>query len=322
MFFSPQGLRLSFALLLLAGFFFFFNKKPKFLLPFSYINKKRWLLFVSLSSILFVSILLLPLRFSFVRNKQVVVQKNLPIQIVFDVSLSMAATDMEPSRFFAAKNSLIELIQKLDGYYLSLITFSGKPFVYIPFSSDSSSIVSKLETMNLGDFPPVPDFIWTAIGDALLLGVANLEYFSDQEAYKPWIVILITDGDSNIGFDPLQILSYYKKIAVPLFVLWVGQENYLIGRDSWNTNVMTDINVPLLQNLAKETGWKFYRVLWKDSFEWFFDEIVEDVFAHQQEKIQYTFWELNIYLIYIIVFALLGLLCVQIYAFVSSSKRP
>jgi hypothetical protein len=71
----------------------------------------------------------------------------------------MAATDMEPSRFFAAKNSLIKLVQKLDGYYLSLISFSGKPFIYIPFSSDSSSIVSKLETMNLGDFPPVPDFI-------------------------------------------------------------------------------------------------------------------------------------------------------------------
>jgi hypothetical protein len=35
----------------------------------------------------------------------------------------------------------------------------------------------------------------------------------------------------------------------------------LIGRDSWNTNVMTDINVSLLQNLAKQTGGEFYRVL-------------------------------------------------------------
>jgi hypothetical protein len=52
-----------------------------------------------------------------------------------------------------------------------------------------------------------------------LLGVANLEHFSAQEAYKPGIVILITDGDSNVGFDPLQVLSYYQKIDVPLFVL-------------------------------------------------------------------------------------------------------
>jgi hypothetical protein len=84
---------------------------------------------------------------------------------------------------------------------------------------------------------------------------------------------------------------------------------------------MTDINVSLLQNLAKQTGGEFYRVLWKESFESFFDEIVEDVFVHQQEKIQYTFWELNIYLIYVIVFALFGLLCVKIYVLVSSWKR-
>jgi hypothetical protein len=159
MLFSPQGLRIDLILIALVGFFFFFNKKPKFFLPFSYLNKKRYLLYVALLSVLLLSIFLLPLRFSFVSDKQVVVQKDLPIQIVFDVSLSMAATDIEPSRFVAAKKSLIELVQKLDGYYLSLIAFSGKPFIYIPFSSSSSSIASKLNTMNLGDFPPVPEFI-------------------------------------------------------------------------------------------------------------------------------------------------------------------
>ncbi|MEI8008429.1 MAG: VWA domain-containing protein [bacterium] len=59
-----------------------------------------------------------------ITDKQVVVQKNLPIQIVLDVSLSMAANDLTPSRFVAAKTSLISLIQQLDGYYVSLITFS------------------------------------------------------------------------------------------------------------------------------------------------------------------------------------------------------
>ena len=298
--FSSQGLRVSFVLIFLFGFFFFFNKKPKFLLPFSFFNKKRWFFSVFLSLILFFSVLLLPLRFSFIRDKQIVVEKDVPIQIIFDVSLSMAATDIEPSRFIAAKKSLIELVDKLDWYYISLLVFSGKPFIYIPFSSDSSSIISKLETMNLWDFPPVPDFLWTAIGDALLLGVSNVEYFSNQEIYNPWIVILITDGDSNVGFDPLQVLSYYQKIGVSLFVLWVGKENYVIGRDSWNTNIVTDINVSLLQNLAKKTGWKFYRVLWENSFDVFFEEIIEDVFIYQQEKVQYTFWELNTYILYII----------------------
>lgn len=67
------------------------------------------------------------------------------------------------------------------------------------------------------------------------------------------MVLLITDGDSNIGFDPMQVVSYYQKTQVPLFVLGVGQENYLIGRDMRNDDVTTNINLGLLQQLADKT---------------------------------------------------------------------
>ncbi|MEI6774472.1 MAG: VWA domain-containing protein [bacterium] len=73
---------------------------------------------------LLVCVILLPLRISVVTDRQVVIDKNIPIQIVLDVSLSMSANDLQPSRFVAAKSSLISLIQQLDGYSISLITFS------------------------------------------------------------------------------------------------------------------------------------------------------------------------------------------------------
>lgn len=69
-------------------------------------------------------IIVLPLNLSFISDKKVIIQKNIPIQVLLDVSLSMAANDLSPSRFSAAKSSLISLIQKLDGYYISLITYS------------------------------------------------------------------------------------------------------------------------------------------------------------------------------------------------------
>jgi hypothetical protein len=52
----------------------------------------------------------------------------------------------------------------------------------------------------------------------------------------------------------MQVVSYYQKIAVPLFVLGVGQENYLIGRDMRNTDITTNINLTLLQQLADKTS--------------------------------------------------------------------
>jgi len=311
--FSWSWLRISLALIALCGVFFFFNKKPKFLVPLSYIKQRSWFVYTILLWLLIISVILLPLRISIITDKHVVVEKNLPIQIIFDVSLSMSANDINPSRFVAAKKSLISLIHQLDGYHISLITFSWKPFVYIPFSSSASAIIAKLDAMNLGDFPPVKEFLWTAMGDALLLAVGNLQQFTDQKTYKPWIVILITDGDSNIGFDPLQVISYYQKIQVPLFVLWVGQENYLIGRDTWNDAVTTNINTTLLQQLADKTWGKFYRVLGEKSFDEFFAELSQTIISHQQQKIQNILWELNDYLLYFIVVSLLGLLIFRLY---------
>jgi len=270
---------------------------------------------------LLLSVIVLPLRFSFVRDAQIIAQKNLPIQIVFDVSLSMAAMDLEPSRFVAAKSALIELIQQLDGYHISLITFSGKPFVYIPFSSDSSAIISRLELMNLWDFPPVQEFLGTAIGDALLLAFSNIQQFSSYETYAPWIVILITDGDSNVGFDPLDVISYYQKLAIPLFVLWVGHSHYFIGRDSWGTDIMTDIHFPLLESLAKKTWGMFYKISANEGFDTSFADIRDNILLHQYESVQYVFWELNKYLLYLLLFLLFCFLFLRIYLLINSSSR-
>ena len=157
--FSLNGMRISLLLLVLSGFLFFFNTRPNFLVPLKYLNQKIWFTYTILLSLLLLSVVLLPLHISLITDKHVVVDKNIPIQIILDVSLSMAADDIAPSRFFAAKKSLISLIQQLDGYSISLIAFSGKPFVYIPFSSSSSAIIRKLESTNLADFPPVKIFL-------------------------------------------------------------------------------------------------------------------------------------------------------------------
>jgi len=305
---SPVGIRISLMLITLCGVLFFFNQKPKFIVPSKQLKQRSWLVYNSLLWLLLLCAVLLPLQISFITDKQVLGEKNIPIQIILDVSLSMSANDIQPSRFVAAKNSLISLIQQLNGYYISLITFSWKPFVYIPFSSSSSAITTKLQSMNLGDFPPVKDFLWTAIGDALLLGTQNLQQFAHQETYKPGIVVLITDGDSNVWFDPMQVISYYQKTQVPLYILGVGQENYLIGRDTRNTDITTNINPILLQQLADKTWGKFYRILGQQSFNDFFTQLSKDIIDHQQQKIQNIIRKLNDYLMYVLVFALLGLL--------------
>lgn len=319
--FSWSGMWISISLLLVWCVFFFWNKKPTYVVPshgrisLSW-NIYRWAIFLAL-----LGILLLPLRLSFVSDTYVITQKNLPVQIILDVSLSMAAHDIQPSRFVSAKNSLISLIHQLDGYYISLITFSGKPVLYIPFSSSSSAIVTKLSGMNLWDFPPLPDFLWTAIGDALLLWIQNLQYFSQQSVYKPGVVLLITDGDSNIGFDPMQVVDLYQKMSIPLYVLGIWSSNYLIGRDTWNTDITTNINVSLLQSLADKTWWLFLSGENVQDFDQFFSLLVQDIVTQQQQSVHTTVWEITPYVLYILGVDLLGLLIFTFYLFVIFPKK-
>jgi hypothetical protein len=64
--------------------------------------------------ILLISIVLLPLDLQFITNKKIISEKILPVQILFDVSLSMAADDIPPSRFVASKEALAGLIKNLE----------------------------------------------------------------------------------------------------------------------------------------------------------------------------------------------------------------
>ena len=58
-------------------------------------------------------VVLLPVHLGFVSGKTVQIQKSTPVQILLDVSLSMAATDIPPSRFSVAKEYLADAVRHL-----------------------------------------------------------------------------------------------------------------------------------------------------------------------------------------------------------------
>lgn len=58
-----------------------------------------------------VAMLLLPLNIQFQQSSQAHISYQTPVQILFDVSLSMAANDIQPSRFSAAKTMVDQLLQ-------------------------------------------------------------------------------------------------------------------------------------------------------------------------------------------------------------------
>lgn len=195
-----------------------------------------------------------------------------PIQILFDVSLSMTADDIKPSRFEAAKSSLSKLVEGLNGYNVSVIVFSGIPFVWSLFSDKTSAVSQKISSMSLSDFPPTTDFVGTAIGDAIILGIDSIQKFikkPDQAA----VIILLTDWDSNKWADPLQAVKIANKYNTKIYTLWIWSNDYVVWHDYFGNPVTTIINIDLLNKISENSWWKFYRVLQDQDFEEIFNEI-------------------------------------------------
>ncbi len=317
---SHKGVYILLIALFLLLLKYFFNFKPKFILPRKFLLKKlrlwwfrqrsyRIWFFVVLKYVLIISVLLSFLQIKFLVGKTIERQKDIPIQILFDVSLSMTADDIKPSRFDAAKMAVSRLMKNLSWYNFSLITFSGIPFVYMPFSHDFKSMSLYWNATTLANFPPVEEFVGTAIWDALILAMENIDHYnSGGDQTGPKVVVLITDGDSNIGYDPVQLIPSLQDNNIIVFSLWVWAEDYLIWYDYFDTPVTTSINTTLLADISKKTGWRFYRILDEKSFSPVFDDIVGVVRAQEREKVVKQYWELNKLLYVLVIVSLVGLL--------------
>lgn len=306
--YTPRWILISLVLIALFVFLRYKNFRPKFIFPSAKLSQPTyWLTKISVR-IALVCAVLLPLHLGFVNGKSVQIQKSTPVQLILDVSLSMAATDIPPSRFSVAKEYVADAIHHLTWYDISLISFSWIPFVSIPFSHDTSAILQTLQTMSLADFPAAPEFLGTALGDALLLGAANIHRLS---ADQPWMVLLITDGDNNKGYDPADIFSLLQKQGVSVRVLAIGQTDYLIGYDQYQQPIVTSLNVPLLQTIAQQTSGSFLNVLGTGDLPPFFDSFLTAVKAHEVSQIDLIYWYLDPFLLGVLLLVLLILLVLK-----------
>lgn len=223
----------------------------------------------------------------------------------------MTATDLPPSRFGVAKQFVSDLVTALPQYQWSTIFFSWLPVLRTAYSSDTPAIVHNLSSLSMGDFPPTEDFVGTAIGDALLLALGNVPHI--RWDVSPFF-ILITDGDSNKGYDPEQILPTLQKLHIPVYTIGLGMGSTVIGTDTFGTSVYTTINLDLLKHIAKETWGQFFYVEKNEDFA-AIATAIQAVF-HEHETLQQaapSFVELDTYVAGLLIITLLYIVSYRIY---------
>ena len=136
--------------------------------------------------------------------------------LALDVSRSMMATDVLPSRWEAAREALRAFIKELPrGTRVGLVTFSGYASTVIPVTDQHERLLEAVANLELA--------FGTRIGDALQESLRNLK---DEEKPGPKVqhrIILLTDGRNFGGSDPVEAALEAKKRSVQVTAIGVGR---------------------------------------------------------------------------------------------------
>jgi len=120
---------------------------------------------------------------------ETVKRKGIEIMIALDVSNSMNAEDIQPSRLERAKRAIFQLVDKLTNDKVGLIVFAGQAYTQLPITTDYPSAKMFISSINTGIIPTQG----TAIGAAINRSISS---FSNQEDINRAIIV-ITDGENH-----------------------------------------------------------------------------------------------------------------------------
>ena len=197
--------------------------------------------------------------------------EGIDIVLTIDLSSSMLAQDLKPDRLEAAKNISADFVKGRPEDRMGLVVFASETFTQVPLTTDHGMLLNMMKDMKCGMLED-----GTAIGDGLASSVSRLK---DSEAISK-VVILLTDGDNNAGsIDPATAAEMAKLFGIRVYTIGVGTRGTApypvqtpFGGIQYQQIPVT-INEPLLQQIADETGGKYYRATSNEKLEQIYDEI-------------------------------------------------
>ena len=180
-------------------------------------------------------------------------EQSRDVLIAIDVSRSMLAVDVEPSRLVHAKWLAQEIINRMRGDRFGIIAFAGDAFLECPLTQDRHTLFSFLEDLDTNTMPIGGTNI------AAALGAARDAFEGAEGAHKA--VFLITDGDELQGNARAEVDSLSRQ-QIPLIIAGVGTAGHAVPiqlqdgeylRDQKGELVSTRLNEKILNDLAQQT---------------------------------------------------------------------
>ena len=200
-----------------------------------------------------LSLLTLTLAFAKPKDSVSVPRERATIVVTIDISLSMMATDVKPTRLEAAKAAAKEFVTSLPPKFnVALVSFAGTATTVVPPTLDRGSVTAAIENLQ-------PDRS-TAIGEGIYTSLAALAQVppdpDNPTAVVPARIVLLSDGKTQIGRPSEQAAMMAKAQRVPIYTIAYGTADGYI--DIGGRQEPVPVDKAELARVAKISGGEAY----------------------------------------------------------------
>lgn len=188
--------------------------------------------------------------------------QGVDVIVALDVSNSMLAQDLPPSRMEMASRALAQLVDRMKGDRLGIVVFAGEAYTQLPLTADRSA--ARLFLSNLG--PELVPTQGTAIGAAIDLAREGFP----EEAGGSRAIIVITDGENHED-DALGAAERAREAGILVHTIGMGtpqggpipelQRGRVAGykKDREGRTVVSRLNEAMLEDIAAAGGGAYVR---------------------------------------------------------------
>ncbi|MFP4522809.1 MAG: vWA domain-containing protein [Fibrobacterota bacterium] len=192
---------------------------------------------------------------------RIVPRKANDIIVLLDVSTSMMASDIKPSRLMRAKKEISEFIERLSGDRVGIMVFAGKSIMQCPLTADYGAAKMFLDAVDEDIVPQAGTDL-----EGALRAAANR--FS-REDLKHRIILLVTDGEAHEG-DPAGTAEKLSEEGVIIYSIGIGSPEggpisinkngrTIYKKDKEGSIVMSRLDEKTLMEISAASGGKYFR---------------------------------------------------------------
>jgi Ca-activated chloride channel family protein len=184
-----------------------------------------------------LSLITLTAAFARPKTQVDVPRERATVVLVLDASLSMQATDVQPTRLDAAKQAATEFVAQLpEKYNVSVVSMAGASSILVPPTTAHNTVENAIRSIQLQES--------TAIGEGIATAMRALSQApkdpDDPESVAPGAIVLLSDGANTVGRSPQQAAAEAGAASVPVYTIAYGTENGYVDLDGKREPVPVD----------------------------------------------------------------------------------